>query len=286
MKKLLLALVSFGIIAVAPLQAIAGPKDDVKMIRTYFAKKFPGVKLSALADGIYALDADRRGAWEQIMDFPPYEPIIDTGEELFNKPFKKTGKTYASCFKNGGVGIAQNYPYWDKKTKQVKTIEQELIQCAKKNGAKLKPKAGKIAALSSYMHNTSRGKKTNVVIPKGDAGALAAYESGKQIFFARRGQLNFSCAHCHVAAAGQHIGGNILSPALGHTTGFPVFRLKWDIKSAGKKSMGTMHRRYGGCNKQVRAKPLKAQSTTYRNLQYFHTYMSNGMKLNGPSVRG
>jgi len=47
-----------------------------------------------------------------------------------------------------------------------------------------------------------------------------------------------------------------------------------------------MHRRYGGCNKQVRAKPLKAQSTTYRNLQYFHTYMSNGMKLNGPSVRG
>ena len=285
MKKMLLALVSFGLIAGAPLAAQAGPKEDLKMIRTYFKKKFPKVKFVSFADGIYALDPDRRQAWESIMEFPPYEPLIDQGEELFHKPFKKTGKTYADCFKNGGVGIAQNYPYWDKKHQRVSTLEGELIACAKKNGEKLKPKAGKITLLSAYMHNTSRGKKTHVVVPN-DPGALAAYNKGKQFFFARRGQLNFSCAHCHVAASGQHIGGNILSPALGHTTGFPVFRLKWDIKSAGKKSLGTIHRRYGGCNKQVRAKPLKAQGEQYRDLEYFHTYMSNGLPLNGPSVRG
>ena len=49
--------------------------------------------------------------------------------------------------------------------------------------------------------------------------------------------------------------------------------------------MGTLHRRYGGCNKQVRAKPFKAQSDEYKALEYFHTYMSNGLELNGPSQR-
>ncbi len=49
--------------------------------------------------------------------------------------------------------------------------------------------------------------------------------------------------------------------------------------------IGTTHRRYGGCNKQVRAKPFKAQSAEYRALEYFHTYMSNGLIVNGPGAR-
>jgi len=49
--------------------------------------------------------------------------------------------------------------------------------------------------------------------------------------------------------------------------------------------MGTTHRRYGGCNKQVRAKPYKSQSAEYRALEYFHTYMSNGLVVNGPGAR-
>jgi sulfur-oxidizing protein SoxA len=40
-----------------------------------------------------------------------------------------------------------------------------------------------------------------------------------------------------------------------------------------------------GCNKQVRFKPYKPQSEEYRNLEYFHTYMSNGLELNGPGAR-
>ena len=49
--------------------------------------------------------------------------------------------------------------------------------------------------------------------------------------------------------------------------------------------MGTTHRRYGGCNAQVRAKAYPAQSEEYRALEYFHTYMSNGLVLNGPGAR-
>jgi sulfur-oxidizing protein SoxA len=49
--------------------------------------------------------------------------------------------------------------------------------------------------------------------------------------------------------------------------------------------MGTLHRRFSGCNKQVRAKPFPAQGEEYRNLEYFMTYMNNGLELNGPGAR-
>jgi len=39
------------------------------------------------------------------------------------------------------------------------------------------------------------------------------------------GQLNFSCAHCHVANAGMLLRSNRLSVARGHVTHFPVIVL-------------------------------------------------------------
>lgn len=67
-------------------------------------------------------------------------------------------------------------------------------------------------------------------------------------------------------------------PLLANTTGWPVYRARW-----GK--LGTLHRRFGGCNGQVRAKPFKAQGKEYRNLEYFLTHISNGIAFNGPSAR-
>jgi sulfur-oxidizing protein SoxA len=81
-----------------------------------------------------------------------------------------------------------------------------------------------------------------------------------------------------MSIVGQKLRADTLGPALGHVTGFPVYRAKWE-------SMGTLHRRYAGCNKNVRAKPFKAQSEQYRNLEYFHTLMSQGLVVNGPSSR-
>ncbi|RMD69895.1 MAG: sulfur oxidation c-type cytochrome SoxA, partial [Gammaproteobacteria bacterium] len=153
-----------------------------------------------------------------------------------------------------------------------------INECRVKNGEKPLPyKKGKIAKILAYMAYTSRGKRTHVVIPD-DPRALEAYKHGRWFYYAKRGQLNFACADCHVYNAGRHLRADILSPALGHTTHWPVYRIKWG-------ELGTLHRRFGGCNKQVRAKPFKAQSKEYRDLEYFLTYMSNGLPLNGPSVR-
>jgi len=291
MKKILLIATAFSIAVGAPIMAMASPSGDLKAFREYFKKRFPNVEMSAYKDGIYAIDNARRDAWMEFEDFAPaYEDGVALGKELFNKPFKN-GKTFASCFKNGGIGIRQDFPYFDTKSGKLVTLEGAINACLVNNGEeKLGWKKGNMAAISAYMSFNSRGNKMNVKIPN-DPRAMAMYERGKRHFYAKRGQLNFSCADCHVYNSGNMARGNLLSPAIGHVTHFPVWRKKWAKASEAKgkrgptRGFGTIQRRYGGCNKQVRAKPFKAQQDEYNALEYFHTYMSNGLEVNGPSLR-
>ena len=277
-KHILKALLTAGTVMLAMSSVVqASPEDDRKAFVKFFQDRFPDVKGDDWINGVYAIDASSRAQWEEIEEFPPYEMYVDEGKKLFEQKFAN-GKSLADCFENGGIGIRQNYPYFDTKRGEVVTLELAINECREKNGEK--PwgwKKGKLASVSAYMAWTSRGKKTNVVIPD-DPRALAAYEAGKKHFYSRRGQLNMACAHCHVHYSGNRLRADITSPALGHTTHFPVFRSKWG-------NLGTLHRRFGGCNKQVRAKPFKAQSEEYRNLEYFLTYMSNGLPINGPGAR-
>jgi sulfur-oxidizing protein SoxA len=124
---------------------------------------------------------------------------------------------------------------------------------------------------------TSRGKRFDIKIPN-DPRALAAYQEGKEYFYTRRGQLNFSCASCHIQSAGKRLRGDILAPALGIVASFPIYRSDWG-------SMGTIQRRFTSCNTQVRSVPLKPDDKTYRNLEYFLTYLGNGLPVAGPGTR-
>jgi len=288
MKKFFIIATAISIIAGAPLVAQATPDGDLKAFRAYFQKRFPNVAFEDYVNGIYALDPERRKAWQEFEDFAPaYEDGVALGKKLFETPFGN-GKTYASCFKNEGIGIRENFPYFDTEKGELVTLEGAINACREANGEKpLHWGKGKLAAISAYMGYTSRGKKINIKIPD-DPRALAIYERGKKHFYTKRGQLNFSCADCHVYNSGNMARANLLSPALGHVTHFPVWRKKW---AGGAKSddptggFGTLHRRYGGCNKQVRAKPFKAQSDEYKALEYFETYMSEGLPVNAPSMR-
>ncbi len=277
MKKLLTATLALGLLGAFTLPAQATPQEDLEKFQSYYYKRFPNTPKGDFINGVYSIDAASRAQWEEIEEFPPYELSIDKGKKLFNTPFKN-GKTYASCFENDGIGIAHRYPFFDTNAGEVITLELAINTCREANGEKpLKYKKGAIADISAYMKYTSRGETINIVIPD-DPRALAAYERGKKNFYAKRGQMNVSCADCHIHNAGNMIRADLLGPGLGQPTHFPVYRSKWG-------GMGTLQRRYTGCNKQVRAKPYKAQSPEYRALEYFHTYMSNGLESNGPGAR-
>lgn len=255
----------------------ANPESDRVAFEKYFTSKFPSTPKDDFINGVYSIDPPSREQWQEIEEFPPYELSVDAGKEMFETPFAN-GKSYADCFENDGA-VRGNYPYWDADRKEVVTMELAINECREANGEEpLKYNRGKMADISAYMSFISRGQKVNVVIPDGDSDALAAYEDGKEFYYRKRGQLNFSCFDCHGVGSGSYVRADKLSPAFGHATGWPVYRSKWG-------NMGTLHRRFGGCNRQVRAASFKPQGEEYRNLEFFLTYMSNGLEYNGPSAR-
>ncbi len=255
----------------------ASPAEDVKAFQGYFKSKFKDTKFDDYVNGIYSIDPASRKQWEEIEEFPPYELAMDDGEAMWNKAFAN-GKGYKDCFAGKLEDIRSTYPRYDEKADTIRTIEGDINKCRTDNGEKpLKWKKGKIAALSAYIAYQGRGKEIAIKMPSTEK-ELAWYNKGKTFFYAKRGQLNMACADCHVYNSGNSIRADKLSPALGHPSHFPVYRSKWG-------GMGTLHRRYAGCNKNIRAKPFKAQSDEYKALEYFQVVMSSGLKWNGPGAR-
>ncbi|MGH7067749.1 MAG: sulfur oxidation c-type cytochrome SoxA [Acetobacteraceae bacterium] len=261
--------------AAAP--ATVNPASDLAAFHRYFQQRFPRLALADYLNGPYNFNASERSQWKEIMQFPPYAFALQEGHELFDKKFPD-GKSYGDCFPHGGIGIAADYPKFDARTGRVVTLGILINQCRAGNGLpKLSLTKGAMAAIESYMTDTSRGKPIAVTIPD-DPRALAAYEAGKKYFYSRHGQLNFSCASCHMQSAGMRLRGDTLAPALGLAAIFPIYRSKWG-------DMGTLVRRFISCDEKVGAAPAKPDSDRYRNLAYFLTYMSNGVPLGGPAAR-
>lgn len=273
---LVMAVLACGVVHAAQADT-PNPEADAKAFQKYFRDKFPKVKFDDFVNGPYSMNEGLRKQWIEKEQFPPYDFALDLGKELMAKPFAN-GKTLADCFPNKGVGIRQNYPYFDEKQGKVVTLELAVNQCREANGEKpYSYTKDEMAAVTAYMAFTSRGKPMAIKIPQ-DPRALAAYENGKKYFYTRRGQLNFSCASCHVQSPGEHIRSEVLAPALGILNAMPIYRSEWG-------GMGTISRRFTSCNSQVRAVPEKPQSDDYRDLEYFLSYVSNGLPIAGPGSR-
>jgi len=251
------------------------PEADREAMRNFYRQRFPGVPLEAHKDGVYAFDENARAQWLEMEDFPPYEIAIDEGAELFETPFAD-GAGYADCFGDGAV--KGRYPYFDDARGEVITLEMAVNDCRAQHGEPPLPYDGQeLTELTAYMAYQSRGQVVAVALPASEAAA-AAYEDGKRFYTTRRGHLNFACTSCHVQLAGNRLRAERLSASLGHVTHWPVYRFEW-------QEVGSLHRRFERCNAQVGAEPFPLQSEAYRNLEYFLSYMSNGLELNGPASR-
>ncbi len=257
-------------IALGAATAFATPEADRQELIKYYTTKYPNVKLDDYVYGALAFDADSKAQYDAIMEFPPYDSEIQKSRKMFETPFKN-GKTYADCLPNGGKNIAGNYPLYDEAKGKVVTLEEVANNCRVANGEEpYKYNDMKtMGLLMAYLRSLSDGMLMNIKVetPK----ATVAYEDGKKTFYQRAGQLNFACASCHVQNGGNRLRSELISPAVGHAVHWPVWR--------GGDNLFDMQRRYEGCFKSVRAVSGPQGGTQLNNLEYFHSYLSNGMPL-------
>lgn len=258
------------------LTARSSPEQDLAAVRNYYQKRFPNIRFDDYIYGALNFSADARGQYDRLMDAPPFFDDLDEGKKLWLKPFAN-GKSFESCFPNGGKNVLGNYPYFDPARKKVITFEMAINDCLRANGEKPFAYADvkTMGRVTAYARTLSDGMKTAVKVEGTDA--IAAYQAGKRFYYTRRGQLNFACAHCHFDTSGQLLRSEYLSPLLGQTTHWPVFRQGTDLWS--------LQRRFSFCNQQVRAVPLEQGSAEYNNLEYFMTYLNNGLPLKSAVFR-
>ena len=271
---LVLALAGTFLVSAA---ALAAPEQDRQNLIHYFTAKFPAIPLDNYVYGSLAFDPDSMAQYNSIMDFPPFGSAIDQARLLWNTPFKN-GKTYAACFPHGGKNVAGDYPYFDTGSNKVVTFEMAINDCRVANGepAYAYGDPSTMGLLTAYARTLSDGMLMNIKVD--GPAAQAAFATGKKIFYARRGQLGFSCASCHVMEAGARYRSEILSPVVGQATHWPVFR-------GGDGNLVTLQMRFAGCDKMLRAEPFAVGGTEYNDLEYFYSYISNGLPLKASVFR-
>ncbi len=203
---------------------------------------------------------------------------VDRGEDIWSTVDGTAGKSCQTCHGDAAKSMASvgnTYPVYASELKKPITTEQRINQCrTKRMGAKaLKHESVDMLSITIYVKNQSRGKAMAVKV----GGALKPFvEKGKAFYYQRRGLLDMSCANCHEDNAGNRIRANLLTQ--GQSNGFPVYRFKW-------QGVGSIHRRFRGCNKQVRSTPYGYGSEEYVNLELYLASRGRGLPVETPAVR-
>jgi len=271
-KSLILGLA----LSTCSLSLLASPEQDREQYLAFFKQRFPGVPLEQYVYGTMMLSDDALSQYESIMDFPPFQADIDHGRALWEKPFAN-GNTFASCFDNGGRNVAGLYPYYDAAGDRVVTFEMAINHCLRENNEPEFDFGDRktMGVLTAYARTLSDGMLMDIKVDS--EGARRKYEAGRAFFLRRRGQHNLACASCHVTHAGHYFRDELLSPTIGQAVHFPVFR--------GGEFLYTLQMRYQRCMEAIRAVPLPAGSEEFNNLEYFHSYLNNGLPLKASVYR-
>ncbi len=203
---------------------------------------------------------------------------VEQGAELWSKVDGKAGKSCASCHGASGdsmKGVAARYPVYDQNLGKLQDVEQQINFCleTRMEAKPYKWESGEMLSMTTFINYQSLGMPVNVKV---DGPAAAGFEKGKAFYYERRGQLDLACKHCHEDHDGGMIRANTLSQ--GQVNGFPTYRLKW-------QKVGSVHRRFRGCNDMVRAKPYAYGADEYTNLELYVKWRGHGLPIEAPAVR-
>jgi sulfur-oxidizing protein SoxA len=206
--------------------------------------------------------------------------LLDEGADLWDTVDGSEGKSCADCHgdvEDGMAGVGSTYPKIVERNgeKVLTNIENQINHCRTENmGAKAwKYDKPEMLGTTVLIRNVDRGEPVNVSI---DGDYAPHFEKGKELYYQRVGQLDMACSNCHEDYYGQYIRADHLSQ--GQSNGFPTYRFKW-------QGVGSLHRRFSGCMKNIRAQPYKKGSEEFLALELYLGYRGQGLPVETPSVR-
>lgn len=203
---------------------------------------------------------------------------VEKGEELWSTGEGSVGKSCEGCHGDASEsmhGVAASYPVYSASANRMLNVENRINQCrTEQMGAEpWTYESESLLAMTAYVKQQSHGMPMSPAI---DGPAAPYFELGKAFYHQRRGQLDLACIHCHEMNHGRMLRAQRLSQ--GMSNGFPTYRLKW-------QTLGSLHRRIRGCNRNVRARPYDAGSEEYVNLELYLAWRARGLPIETPSVR-
>ncbi|MEM7743283.1 MAG: sulfur oxidation c-type cytochrome SoxA [Pseudomonadota bacterium] len=281
MKYPLIGLTACAAVAIG-WTALAGPgPDDDELV----IEGTPIVTEVATPDG-HPLDKIYSG-WRfrsnetqalQTDDFEnPAMVAVEYGLELWETPAGTSNQSCADC--HGGPesmkGLRASMPRWNEAKGKPESMEHIInASIAEHQGADpWKWESPEMLAMTSLVSMQSRGMPMGVQTD----GPMAEWiEKGKELYYTRVGQLDMACAQCHEDNYGMMIRADHLSQ--GMINGFPTYRFKW-------QGLGSLHRRFSGCMKNIRATPFKRGSDEFVALEAYLAWRGAGLGIEAPSVR-
>lgn len=202
---------------------------------------------------------------------------VEKGQELWETADGTEGKSCADC--HGDIsemkGVATRYPTTDEETGKFMNVELRINDCRERRmGAEpWKYESEELLGMTAAVKMQSRGMPMNVSI---DGPNREWFEKGEEFYHTRRGQMKLACEDCHVKNEGMMMRAELLSQ--GQSNGFPTYRLKW-------QKVGSLHRRFRGCNNNIRAAKLPYGSDEYLALELYVAHRGEGLPVESPSVR-
>lgn len=262
-------LAALALAAGLPLQALAGAESVRIEIVSGIREQFPSLTPSELGSGSAAFDADRQALAERNTPAPGAAEAIQAGKRIWNRKFAN-GRSLAGCFPNGGKRIAAVYPQYDRRVKRVVSLETAVNQCLKTHGEPLLDAGDPdgMGVVLAYLRSLSEGRKISVRVSSPQAEER--FEEGRRLYFTRMGQRNFACASCHVNHAGRFLGDTAIPAPVGAAAQWPQLR---DGRAL------TLQMRVRECLERMGAAPFPAGSDELAHLEYFLSYLSNGIPI-------
>jgi sulfur-oxidizing protein SoxA len=203
---------------------------------------------------------------------------VDQATELWDQVDGAAGKSCSDCHgtvEESMAGVGATYPKWSEAAGKVINLEQQINMCrtGQMKADAWKYESDELLGMTALVKLQSRGMPVQVSI---DGPAHETFGRGKALYYERRGQLDMACSSCHETNYGNYIRADLLSQ--GQSNGFPTYRLKW-------QKLGSLHRRFRGCNSQVRAERFDYGAPEYVALELYLAWRGQGLPVETPAVR-